>query len=118
LRFCFLAPRHRRTVPRKFELAGGAHHPHREAENVTPFDAEEAVVESLRGCYPETVEVGWLKLDTVDILKEMDPIAWDLARDECVDADHSEGNLITIDHGATYYAAWEVEQYLDEVERT
>jgi hypothetical protein len=70
-------------------------------ENVTPFDTEEAFEESLRGCYPQTVEVGWLKLDTVDILKEMDAVAWDLACDEWVDAEHSDGNLITLDHGAS-----------------
>jgi hypothetical protein len=47
----------------------------------------------------------------------MDPVAWDLACDEWVDAEHSDGNLITLDHGASYYATYDLERYLDEAER-
>jgi hypothetical protein len=61
-------------------------------------------------------QVGWLKLDTVDILKEMDPISCDLARGEWLDMELRDGNLMTLDHGATYFTAYDIERYLEDHE--
>jgi hypothetical protein len=62
------------------------------------------------------VRVGWLTPDTEDTIKEMDPASWDLARDEWVDAEVRDGNLVTLDHGATYFTAYDVERYLEDHE--
>lgn len=45
-------------------------------------NTEEAFEESVRSCYPEDVQVGWMKLDTVSVMKEMDPVSWNIARSE------------------------------------
>jgi len=85
-------------------------------DNLTPANTEEAFEESVSQCYPKTTTVGWLELDTVSMLKEMDPVAWDLAESEWIDSELSEGNLITFDNGINYYWTYEVEKYLEEAE--
>ena len=42
-------------------------------DNRTPVDTAEAFEESINGCYPETTTVGWPELDTVTVLKQIDP---------------------------------------------
>ncbi|MGE3611649.1 MAG: hypothetical protein AB7I27_18815 [Bacteriovoracaceae bacterium] len=49
-------------------------------EELTPIDTDEAFEDSIRGCHPEETVVGWLKLDTVEILKSQDPISWRIAQ--------------------------------------
>jgi hypothetical protein len=78
-------------------------------DNLTPANTEEAFEESVSQCYPETITVGWLELDTVSVLKEMDPVAWDLAESEWIDSELSDGNLTTFDKGSNYYWSHEIE---------
>lgn len=85
-------------------------------DNLTPVDTVEAFAESVSQCYAETTTVGWLKLDTVTVLKEMDPVSWRMAESEWIDTEMSEDRLMTFDNGITYYWAHEVEEYLDEAE--
>ncbi len=44
------------------------------------------------------------------------PESWDLAKSDWVSAEETEGNLITLNDGATYYSAYDIERYLDKVE--
>jgi hypothetical protein len=83
------------------------------SSNLTPANTEEAFEESIRGCYPETVQVGWLTLDTVDTIKDMDPISWNCAKSEWESFEEQEGNLVTVDNGATYYWLHDVEILLN-----
>lgn len=85
-------------------------------ENLTPVDTAEAFEQSVSDCYPETVKVGWLELDTVSVLKEMDPVSWEMAEGEWIDHELSDERLMTFDNGGTYYWTHEVEAYLDEAE--
>jgi hypothetical protein len=85
-------------------------------DNLIPANTEEAFEESVSQCYPETMTVGWLQLDTVSILKEMDPGAWDLAESEWIDGELSDGNLITFDNGSSCYWSHQIEEFLDQVE--
>lgn len=82
-------------------------------DELTPVDTDEAFAESVSQCYPETVKVGWLELDTVRVLKEMDPVSWDMARSEWESSEADEGNLISFDNGGTYYWAFDVEEVLE-----
>lgn len=66
-------------------------------EELTPVDTEEAFEESVRSCYPEEVQVGWMSFDTVAVMKEMDPISWDLAMSEWLDHEVENGDLVLID---------------------
>jgi hypothetical protein len=84
--------------------------------DLTPVKSEEAFEQSVSECYPETVKVGWLELDTVRVLKEMDPVSWDVARGEWESAEADNGQIVSFDNGSTYYWTHEVEAYLDEEE--
>jgi len=72
-------------------------------------NTEEAFEESVRSCYPEEVQVGWMKLDTVSVMIEMDPVSWNIARSEWESQEEEEGNLISFDNGSTYYQRDDVE---------
>lgn len=81
-------------------------------EHLSPADTAEAFEESVNQCYSESTAVGWLNLDTVTILKEMDPVSWDMAESEWLDNEVSEENLVTFDNGNTYYWTYEIEEFL------
>ena len=68
-------------------------------------------------CSPEETKVGWLTVDTVSTIKEMDPVSWRIAKSEWIDQEESEENLVSFDDGENDFAAWEVEKFLDEKEQ-
>lgn len=76
---------------------------------LTPVNLEEAFEESVRQCYPETVQVGWMTLDTVTVMKEMDPVSWGLAQSEWESQESDEGSIISFDNGGTYFWSSDVE---------
>ena len=83
------------------------------SEEVTSVDTDEAFEESIRGCYPEETVVGWLKLDTVEILKSQDPISWRIARDEYVDSLEQDEEVISFDGGSNYYWKHDLETLIE-----
>lgn len=85
-------------------------------DNVKPIDLDEAFEESIRQCYPETVQVGWMELDTVQTMKDADSVSWDLAQGEWVSEEENEGQIATFDNGSVYYYVYDIERYLDEAE--
>ncbi len=68
----------------------------------------------MKSCYPETTQVAWASFDTISILKEMDPIAWELARSEWTSTEEADGHLISFDKGSTYFQTNEIENYLQK----
>jgi ribosomal protein L40E len=85
------------------------------AEHVTPVDIAEAFEESIRECYEDEVTVGWMKLDAVSVMKEMDPVSWRIAESEWVDQQIEDDRLFTVDGGSTYYAANDLETFIDDL---
>ena len=86
-------------------------------EHLTPANTFEAFELSVTECYPETVKIGWIEHDTVSALKELDPVSWGMAHDEWLDAEVSDGNLITFDNGSRHYWVLAIEQFIDEFTR-
>ncbi|MBM4253679.1 MAG: hypothetical protein FJ146_17060 [Deltaproteobacteria bacterium] len=86
------------------------------ATSLSPADTLEAFEQSVADCYPETVQIGWITCDTVTALKDLDPVSWDQAHSEWIDNELSDGNLITFDHGSTYYWLSDVERLVDSAE--
>jgi len=80
---------------------------------LTPVDLDEAFEESVRSCYPEQVCIGWMTLDAVSVMKAMDPVAWRCAQADWESEEESEGNIISLDGGATYYGVCEMESLLE-----
>lgn len=62
-------------------------------------DIEERFEDFLREVYPENTQIGWLKYDTVLAIKELDHVAWDLAKSEWLDSEESEEILVSFDNG-------------------
>lgn len=82
-------------------------------EELTAIDADEAFEDSIRSCYPEETVVGWLKLNTAEILKSQDPISWRIARDEYLDSLEQDEEIISFDSGSNYYWKHELESLLE-----
>ena len=72
-----------------------------------PVDLDEEFENSIRECYPEQIQVGWMTLDTVSVMKEMDPTSWRIAQGEWEDNEVNEGNLI--EFSGSFYRVSEVE---------
>lgn len=72
-------------------------------EELTAINTDEIFEESIRQCYPEETTVGWMKFDTVDLMKSQDPISWRIARDEYIDSLEQDEEIVSFDGGQTYY---------------
>ncbi len=84
-----------------------------EAE-LTEVDLDEAFEEHVRECYPESTTVGWMTgLDTVSIMKEMDPVSWRCAQSEWESMEADEGQIISFDGSSTYYRKHDLEEFLE-----
>lgn len=81
---------------------------------LNPVDMNEAFEDLMRECYPETTKVGWLELDTVSTLKEMDPVSWRCAQSEFESQELDEGNYYSPDNGSTFYRVTDIEDFLAE----
>ena len=84
--------------------------------HVQPVDVEEMFEQFISDCYPSTVEIGWIKVDTITAIKTLDPVSWTLAQNDWIDQELEEKNLYTFDSGETYYASSDIEAFLDETE--
>ena len=72
-------------------------------EELTPVDTDETFKESVRQCYPEEVTVGWITVDTVEVLKSQDPTSWRIARDEYIDSLVKDEKIVSFDYGENHY---------------
>ena len=77
-------------------------------------DTEELFEQSISDCYPETTKIGWMELDTVSVLKHMDPISWRCAHADWESQEAEEGTIISFDNGTTYYLRDDVENLLEQ----
>jgi len=84
-------------------------------ERLTKVSTSDEFEEEIRRIYPETTQVGWLTLDTIDVIKTLDPVSWSLAQSEWIDNALEEG-VITFDNGNEYYRSSEVEYLMREFE--
>ena len=85
------------------------------SENCTPVDISEAFEDSIRGCYDETVKIGWIEYDVINAIKELDPVSWDVAESDWISNEVSEGNLIEFEH--SYYWLHDIETFVNETKQ-
>jgi len=83
-------------------------------ENLTPVDLDEAYEQFMAEVYPETTKVGYMELDTVRLMKEMDPIGWSCGQSDWESQEASDGEIITLDNGSTYYRRYELEDFIEK----
>ena len=79
-------------------------------------DLDAAFEDFVSECYPETVQVAWLNVDTVTAAKRLDPVSWELAKSEWCDSEVTDERLVTFDHGGSYFLADDVLRYVEEQE--
>lgn len=84
-------------------------------EHLTPANTLKAFEESVVECYPESTKIGWIEYDTVSAMKELDPVSWNLAHNEWIDAEVSDGNLVTFDDGSIHYWVSDIERLIAEL---
>lgn len=80
-------------------------------EELTPVDTKEAFEDSMRSCYFEEVYVGWMSFDAVSVMKEMDPISWELAMSEWLHQELESDSLYTLE--GKYYFSSDIQMLLD-----
>jgi hypothetical protein len=83
--------------------------------NLTPFDLEEAFEDHIKGCYPESIKVGWMELDTVQVMKEMDPVSWKITQDEYESELEENHEILSFDNGKTYYQIVNILVFLESL---
>ncbi len=83
-------------------------------ENLSSIDVDEAFEESVGSTLEsETIHVGWMTLDAITVMKEQDPISWNIAKSEWENFEESEGNILSPDNGNTYFWTYEVEAFIE-----
>lgn len=85
------------------------------ARELKAVDLDEAFENFMNEVYPDPVALGFLSLEVVSTIKEMDPIAWRCAQSEWESTEESEENIISIDGGSTYYSKYELETFIEEL---
>lgn len=77
-----------------------------------PENLEERFEDSMRACSPEETRIGWLTVDTVTAIKEMDPVSWGIAKNEWIDCEENDELPVSFDGGETYFDPCEVERFI------
>ncbi len=83
------------------------------SEELTPINTDEIFEELIRDIYPETTTIGYLTYDTATALRELDPVAWDLAKSEHIDSLESDEQVISLDGGCTHFWTHDLETLLE-----
>lgn len=83
-------------------------------KHLKPINKEKVFEEMIEDCYPTEIKVGWLELDTVTILKTMDEISWDIAKDEYISSLEEDEEVLSFDNGSTYFWTYDIENLIEE----
>ncbi len=81
---------------------------------LSPVNQEDAFEESIRQCYPETTQVGWMTFDTVELMKTQDPISWQMAVSEFESERESEETIYSPNSGGHFYWIHEVTNLIEK----
>jgi len=83
-------------------------------QELEEINTDEVFEDSVSQCYDATVKVGWIEVDTTSAIKQLDPVSWDMAKDEWITMEDDEGNVYSPDNGSTYYWTQDVADLLRE----
>ena len=82
--------------------------------HLEPVNEERIFKAMIEDCYPNNTRVAWIKLNTVEILKEVCPCDWETACNDYISDLEANEQLISFDDGSTYYWANELEKFIGE----
>ncbi len=80
---------------------------------LTAVDLDEEFEESVRQCYEQTTQIGWMNLDTISVMKSQDPISWSCAQSEWESMESEEGNIVSLDGGSIHYRLCDIENLVE-----
>lgn len=80
---------------------------------MTAVDLDEEFEESVRQCYEQTTQIGWMNLDTISVMKSQDPISWSCAQSEWESMESEEGNIVSLDGGSIHYRLCDIENLVE-----
>ena len=83
-------------------------------EHLKPVNQTETFEDMIEGCYPTETTVGWLELNTVDVFKTMDEVAWDIAKGEYISSLEEDEEIMSFDDGSTYFWTSDIENLIEE----
>lgn len=83
------------------------------AEELDEVNIDDAFEQFILEVYPEEITVGWMKFDAASMMKEMDSVSWDLAKQEWLDQEIDE-TIIPVDNGSIHYWINDIENLLDK----
>ena len=83
-------------------------------KHLEPFNQTESFESMIEDCCSEEIKVGWLNLNTADILKTMDEVSWEMAKDEYIAGLEDDEEIMSFDNGKTYFATSDIEQLLED----
>jgi len=83
-------------------------------QNLDSVDTDETFEQMIEDCYEQTTKVGFMELSTIDVMKNQDPVYWNIAKNEYIDGLVDDEQLLTFDNGNTYYWIHDVEEYISE----
>ena len=72
-------------------------------EKLTPINTETMFEELCREIYPETTKIGWIEHDTVDAMKNIDPISWNIAKEEWISEQIDEEIIFQTKNNEYFY---------------
>ena len=80
-------------------------------EALTPVDTEEIFINMVEDCY-EDAKIGWITVDTVTAIKNLDSVSWRLAQDDYIESLVSDEELITFDE-KNYFWKYDVLEFIE-----
>ena len=83
------------------------------SENIDIIDQDEIFEQMIYDCYGDEIQVGFMTLDTVTVMKESDPTYWRIAKQEYIDSLLEDEQVFTPDNGNNYYWTYEIESFLN-----
>ncbi|MDE0091969.1 MAG: hypothetical protein OXN83_01630 [Oligoflexia bacterium] len=83
-------------------------------KHLEPFHQTESFEQMIEDCYPTETKVGWLTLSTLQILKTMDDVSWEMAKDDYIYSLAEDEEIMSFDNGKTYFATSDIEQLIEE----
>lgn len=78
-------------------------------EELTPVDLDAEFEASMEGCYEDETQVGFIKVSTLWAIQQLDPTAWDMAKNEWIDAQAEDEEMLSFDNGNTFYRTSDIE---------
>ena len=80
------------------------------SEELNEVDLEECFEQMIDDCYGEEVQIGFIKVSVSQAIKNLDPIAWDIAKSEHLDSLIQDEEVIEIE--GSYYSKTDLENLL------